>query len=176
MGSLPIFPLFYSLLPIACVLLVLNSISWCFILQLSEHLINFIVLFFQLTSELYLTNQLWPKNMSVLLKSITTASSCFLCLLISISRSTTLVTSLFFISSILKILNEKFISLVCICFFNQLLIDFYMYASEVHQCLDLEVFATLHFHICLHVQFSFYITPSVWNNIFILRIYRGDLL
>ena len=116
MGSLPIFTLFYSLLPIACVLLVLNSISWCFILQLSEHLINFIVLFFQLTSELYLTNQLWSKNMSVLLKSITTASSCFLCLLISISRSTTLVTSLFFISSILKILNEKFISLVCICF------------------------------------------------------------
>ena len=48
--------------------------------------------------------------------SIIIASSCFLCLLISISRGATLVTSPLFILSVLKTLNEKFINLVYICF------------------------------------------------------------
>ena len=52
--------------------------------------------------------------MSILFKSIIAASSCSLCLLISISRGTTLVTSLFFIPSVLKNLNEKFISFIYI--------------------------------------------------------------
>ena len=54
--------------------------------------------------------------MSVPFKFVTAASSCSLCLLISISRDATLVTSLFFILSVLKTLNEKFIGLVCIHF------------------------------------------------------------
>ena len=60
--------------------------------------------------------------------------------------------------------------------FDQLFVNFNMYVSGVHQCLDFEVLAILYFHICSHVQFSFYITLSIWNNIFILRIYREDFL
>ena len=116
-SSFPILLLSCAIVSIAWVLLVLNSISWCFILQLSGHLVNFIILFFQLTSGLYLTNQSWPKNISVSFKSVTAASSYSLCLLISISSSTTLVTSLFFIPSALKTSNKKFISLVYICLF-----------------------------------------------------------
>ena len=47
-------------------------------------------------------------------KSVTTAFSYFLCLLISISRGTILVTSLFFILSALNTLNEKLIGFVWI--------------------------------------------------------------
>ena len=54
--------------------------------------------------------------MSVLFKSVTAAFSCFLYLLISISRGATLVTFLFFVLFMLKTSNEKLISLVCICF------------------------------------------------------------
>ena len=60
-------------------------------------------------------------------------------------------------------------------FFNQLFVNSHMCASGVYQCLDLEVLAILHFHVCSHIQFSFHITLSIWNNIFILRIYRRDL-
>ena len=116
-SSFPISLLSCSIIFIICVLLVLNLISWCFILQLPGHLINFIVLFFQLTSGLCLISQLCPKNMSVLFRSVTATSSYFLCLLISISRGTTLVTSPFFVPSALKTLNEKLISVVCIFFF-----------------------------------------------------------
>ena len=77
---------------------------------------NFIVLFFQLTSRLCLTNQLWPRNMSISFKSITAASNCSLCPLISIFRGATLVTSLFFVLSALKTSNEKLIGLICILF------------------------------------------------------------
>ena len=113
-GSLLILPLSCSLLPVVYILLVLNSISWCFILQLPEHLVNCIILFFQLTSGLCLTNQLCPKNMSIPFKSVTTASSYSLCPLILIYRGTILVTSLFFVLSMLKTSNEKFIGFVCI--------------------------------------------------------------
>ena len=116
LDSLPILLLSCSLLSVVCVLLVLNSISWCFILQLPGHLTNFIVLFFQLTFGLCFINQSWFKNVSVPFKSVTAASNCSLCLLIVISRGTTLVTSPFFIPSVLKTSNEKFIGLVCILF------------------------------------------------------------
>ena len=46
-----------SIVSVAFVLLVLNLISLCFIVQLSGHLVNLIVLFFQLTSVLCLTSQ-----------------------------------------------------------------------------------------------------------------------
>ena len=52
--------------------------------------------------------------MSVPFKSITAASSYFLCPLISISRGTTQVTSPFFVLSVLKTSNKKFIGFVCI--------------------------------------------------------------
>jgi len=55
--------------------------------------------------------------MSVLFKYVTTASSYSLCLLISISKGATLVTSPFFIPSALKTLNEEFIGLFCIYFY-----------------------------------------------------------
>ena len=110
-------------------------------MQLSRYLVNFIILFFQLTSRLCLTSQLWPKNIFTPFKSVTAASSCSLCLSISISRGTTLVTSLFFILSVLKTLNKKFISLVCIYFSltNCLLIPIYMH-SEFTSALILRFF------------------------------------
>ena len=114
-GFLPILPLSYSLVSIvsmAFVLLVLNLIPLCFIVQLPGHLVNLMVPFFWLTSGLCLTSQSWPKNMSVPFKSVTAASSYFLCPLISISKGAILVTSLFFVSSALKTLNEKFIGFV----------------------------------------------------------------
>ena len=61
-----------------------------------------------------LTSQSWPKNMSVPFKSVTAASNCSLWLLISISRSATLVTFPSFVSSALKTLNKKFIGFVWI--------------------------------------------------------------
>jgi len=93
---------------------------------------NFIISCFQLTSGLCLTNQLWLKNISIPFKSITAAFSYSLYSLISISRGTTLVTSPFFVLSVLKTSNEKFISLVYICFSltNCLLILIYMYPES----------------------------------------------
>ena len=111
-GSLPISPLSCSVLSIAICLLVLNRISSYFIMQCPEHLVNCIVLFFQLTSGLCLTSQLWPRNISVLSRSVTAASSCSVCPLILISRGATLVTSLFFVPSVLKTSNEKLIGFV----------------------------------------------------------------
>ena len=105
-------PLSCSIVSVAFVLLVLNVMSLYFIVHCPGHLVNLMVPFFQLTSELCLTSQSWPKNMSVLSKSVTAASSCFLWLLISISRGATLVTSPFLVPSALKTLNEKFISFV----------------------------------------------------------------
>ena len=61
-----------------------------------------------------MTSQSCPKYMSVLFKSVTVASSCSLYPLILISRGTTLVTSLFFIPSMLKTSNEKLIGLIWI--------------------------------------------------------------
>ena len=122
-GSLPISPLFCSLIsvvsvvPLAFVLLVLNLMSSCFIVQLPGHLVNLIVLFFQLTSELCLTSQSWSKNISVLFKFVTAASSVLLCPLTLISRGATLVISPFFVPSALKTSNKKFISLVYILLF-----------------------------------------------------------
>ena len=69
-----------------------------------------------MTFGLCLISQLHSKNMSVLFRSVTATYSCFLCLLILISRGAKLVTSLFFVPSVLKTSNEKLISLVCILF------------------------------------------------------------
>ena len=113
-SSFPISLLSYVVIFIACVLLVLNLTSWCFIIQLSEHLVNFIIPFFQLTSGLCLTSQSCSRNISVLFKSITTASSYSLYPFISTSRGATLVISLFFVLSALNTSNKKFISLVWI--------------------------------------------------------------
>ena len=63
-GSFLILLLSCVVVSVAYVLLVLNSISQYFILQLPEHLMNFIVPFFQLTSGLCLTSQSYPKTYS----------------------------------------------------------------------------------------------------------------
>ena len=114
LGSFPISPLSCFLVSIACVLLVLNSMSWCFILQDSGHLIDYIVSFFQLTSGLCLTIQSCSKNISIPFRSVTAASSYSLCLLILISKSATLVTFPFFVLFALKTSNKKLISFVWI--------------------------------------------------------------
>ena len=113
-GFLPILPLSCSVLSIAIslVCLELNHMSLYVIVQLPGHLVNLIVLFLQLTSRLCLTSQSCPKNISVLSKSVTTAFRVSLCPLISISRGTTLVTSLFFVPSALNTSKEKSIDFV----------------------------------------------------------------
>ena len=118
----------------AFVLLVLNLISSCFIVQLLGHLVNLIVLFFQLTSGLCLTSQSWPKNISVPSKSITTTSSISLCLLILISKDTTLVTSPFFVLFALNTSNEKLSGFVYILFFltNCLSIPVYVHLESTN--------------------------------------------
>ena len=103
-----------SVVSVALVLLDLNCMSSCFIVQFPEHLVNLIVPFFQLTSRLCLTSQSCPRNMSVPSKFITATSRVSLCLLISTSRDATLVTSPFFVLSVLNTSKEKFISLVWI--------------------------------------------------------------
>ena len=113
----PISPLscfLLSVVSITLVLLDLNHMSLCFIVQFPRHLVNLMVLFFQLTSGLCLISQLCPKNMSIPSKSVTVASSFSLCLLISISRGAILVTSLFFVPLALNTSKEKFIGFVWI--------------------------------------------------------------
>ena len=131
-GSLPISLLFCSVISIAFVLLVLNLMSSCFIVQLPRYLVNLIVLFFQLTSGLCLTSQLYPKNMSVLFESVTVVSNCFLWPLILISRGATLVTSPFFVLFALKTSNEKLIGFVYILLFltNCLSISVYVHLES----------------------------------------------
>ena len=75
---------------------------------------NFIVPLFQSTSGLCFTNQSYPKNMSIPFKSVTAASIHSLCPLISTSSSANCVTSLFFVLSALKTLNNLFIGSVLI--------------------------------------------------------------
>ena len=114
-GSFPISPLscvVVFFVSISFVLLVLNRMSSYFIVQFPGHLVNLMILFFQLTSRLCLTSQSCPKNISVPSRSVTAASRVSLCLLISISRGATLVTSLFFVLSALKTSKEKSIDLV----------------------------------------------------------------
>ena len=103
-----------SVVFVALVLLELNHMSLCFIVQFPGHLVNLIIPFFQLTSGLCLTNQLCPRNMSVPSRSVTPASKVSLCPLISIPRGATLVTSLFFVPLVLNTSNKKFIGLVWI--------------------------------------------------------------
>ena len=91
---------------------------------------------FQFTSGLYLTNQLYSKNISVLFKSMTTALICFLCSLISTSISVYHVTSLFLISSTLKTLNNLSIHSVLILssFTSCLLISVWMHLESTSAC------------------------------------------
>ena len=114
-GFLPISYCPLSCVSIAYALLVLNIISQCSVLHVFGHLINYIVLLFQFTSGLCLTNQSYPRNISILFKSITTTLICSLCPLILISSSTNLVTSLFLVLSTLKTLNDVSASFVLIC-------------------------------------------------------------
>jgi len=100
--------------------------------QLPRHLVNFIVPLFQLTSELCLTSQSCPRNMSVPFRFVTAASNCSLCLLTFISRDATLVTSPFLVPSALKTSNEKFIGFIGILYFltSCLLIPIYMHPES----------------------------------------------
>ena len=104
------FPIFYCplfLSSVGYILLVfdINNISWYYVLHSFGHLINCIIPEFQFTSGLCLTNQSYPKNMSMPFKSMTTVSMCSLCLLICSSSSANLVTSPFLVPSVLKTLN-----------------------------------------------------------------------
>ena len=113
-GFLPISCCSLSWLSIFYAHLVLNSISWYFVLHNLEHLVNYILSSFQFTSGLYLTNQLCPRNISVLFKSVTTTLMYSLCLLILTLSSTILVTSLFLVLFTLNTSKKKSTSFVCI--------------------------------------------------------------
>ena len=154
-GSFPISPLSYSL-----VLLVSNCISLCFIVQFPGHLVNLIVPFFQLTSRLCLTSQSCSKNRSVPSKSITAASYISLCQLISISRGTILVTSLFFVPSALNTSKEKFISFVWILLFLTS-------CSSIPMCVHLESTSALTFNFFPFFVLTFaYMFNSFFPSLF----------
>jgi len=104
-GSLPISCYSLSCMSIACVLCILNDISWYCVVHILGYFVNYIVPKFQFTSELCLTSQSYSKNMSVLFKSITTTSICSLYLLISISSGTNHLAFPFLVLSILKTSN-----------------------------------------------------------------------
>ena len=88
--------------------------SWWFILYVLEHLVNFIIPLSQSTSGLCFTNQSYFKNISMPFRSVTAASICSLCLLISTSNGVNLVTSPFFVLSTLKTSNDLSIGSVLI--------------------------------------------------------------
>ena len=96
--------------------------------------------------------------MFILFKSITIASSVSLCLLILISKDATLVTSLFFILSVLKTSNEKFIEFVWILLSltNCLLISV---------CVHLESTRALTFNF---FPFFVFISAYMFNSCFLL--------
>ena len=163
---LPISPLSCSLIFIAFVLLVLNLMSSCFIVQLSRHLVKLMVLFSQLTSGLCLTSQLYSKNMSVLFKSVIATSNCSLWLLISISRGATLVTSPFFVLSALKTSNEKLISFVFILLFLTI-------CSSIPICVHLEYTSAFTFKFLPFFIFTFAYT---FNSCFSLLLWQFRII
>ena len=91
---------------------------------------------FQFTSRLCLTNQLCPRNMFMLFKSVTAMSIYSLCLLISTSSSANHVTFPFLVPSVLKTSNNMSASFVLIHSFltNCLLISMYMYLEFTSAC------------------------------------------
>ena len=168
-GSFPISPLSYIVVFfvfISFVLLVLNCMSSCFIVQFPGHLVNLMVPFFQLTSRLYLTSQSCPKNMLVPSRSITATSKISLCLLISISRSATLVTSPFFVLSVLKTSKAKFIGLVGI--FLSLI-----NCSSISVCVQLEFTSVFTFNLLLFFVLMFACT---FNSFFPLLVQQFGII
>ena len=87
---------------------------WYCVLYFFGHPVNYIVLLFQFTSRLCLTNQLYPKNMSIPFKSVTTMSIFSVCPLVFSSSGTNLITSLFLVLSALKTSNDLSIGSVLI--------------------------------------------------------------
>ena len=134
----------------------------CFIIQFPGHLVNLMVLFFQLTSGLCLTSQSCPKNMFILSKSITAASSFSLCPLILISRGATLVTSPFFVPLALNTLKEKFIGFVWI------LLSLTSCLS-IHMCVHLESTSASTFNFLL---FFVLIFACTFNSFFLSLVQR----
>ena len=165
-SSLPISLLSCSVISMVFVLLVLNLISLCFILQLPGHLVNLMVPFFQLTSGLCLTSQLCSKNISILFKSITATFNCSLWPLTSISRGTILVTSSFFVLSILKTLNEKLSGFVCI------LLSLTSYLS-IPVCVHLESTSAFTFKFLPFFIFTF---VCIFNSHFPLLFWRFEII
>ena len=135
-SSLPISCYSLSCISIAYALLVLNVMFWWSVQHVFGHLVNHIVPIFQFTSRLYLTNQSYPKNMSVLFRLVTAASIFFLCLLISTSSGTNHVTSPFLVLFVLKTLNTISADFVWICSFltSCLLIFMYMHLESTSTC------------------------------------------
>ena len=135
-SSLPISYCSLSCVSVACIFCVLNDISQYCILHVFRHLVNHIVPEFQFISKLYLTNQSYPKNMSILFKSVIIVSIFSLFLLISTSSSVYHVTSLFLVLFVLKTLNNLFIGSVFIfsSFASCLLIPVCVYSESTSTC------------------------------------------
>ena len=118
-GSFSMFCCSLSWLSISYIFYVfdVNNMFWCCILHFFGYLVNYIVSKFQFTSGLCLTNQLYPKNMSILFKFVTVVLIYSLYPLISSFSSTNYVISPFLGTSILKTLNDLFIGFVLVLSF-----------------------------------------------------------
>jgi len=121
---LPIFYCPLSYISIIYAFLVLNVISWCFVLHIFGHFVNYIIPLSQFTSRLCLTNQSCPRNMFVLFKSITIMLIFSLYLLISTLSSVNHVNFSIFCSICIEYF-EWYICWFCLdlLFFNQLFIN-----------------------------------------------------
>ena len=138
--------------------------SWCFDLHVFGHLVNHIVPLFQFTSGLCFTNQSYSKNISVSFKSVTTALICSLYLLISTFSSTNHITSPFFVPSVLKTLNDLFISSILILssLTSYLSIPVWVYLKSTNTC-NLNSF--LFFVLILVCTFNFLALLFHWFGI-----------
>jgi len=167
-----------SWLSIGCILLVLNDISWYYILHILEHLINYIFSMFQLTSGLCLTNQLYSKNMSMLFKSMTAISMFSLCLFISTSSSTYHITSPLLVLSVLKTSNNLSIGSILIfssfTSYSSIPMCIHPKSTSIYNCSFFLFFVLI--LVCIFNSLSLFFL-SILNNISILGIimYRGLL-
>ena len=136
---------------------------WCCILHFFGYLVNCIVSKFQFTSGLCLTNQLYPKNMSILFKFVTVVSIYSLCPLISSFSGTNYVISPFLVPSILKTLNDLSIGFVLV------LSSFTSYLS-ISVWVQLEFTSTFN---CNSFLFNILIFVYIFNSLSLLSCQFG---
>ena len=126
-----------------------------------RYLVNHIVPLSQFTSGFCLTNQSYTKNMFMPFKSVTTVSIFPVCLLISSSSGTNIVTSSFLVPFVLRTLNYLSIGFVLIysSFASYLLIPVWVHSEST---------STLS-----HIPFDIFIFVHTSSSLSLLSVHCG---